>query len=63
MHTPIFTPLAVAEALPASASRTSPASSAENRVEIVLVNGRRLVVPVDMDPEALARLLPVVDRA
>ena len=30
-------------------------------VEIVLVNGRRLVVPVDMDPQALARLLPVID--
>tara|TARA_R110002020_G_scaffold49892_7_gene141645 strand:+ start:1144 stop:1548 length:405 start_codon:yes stop_codon:yes gene_type:complete len=63
MRTPMFTPLAVAEALPTSVSKTSPASGAVNRVEIVLVNGRRLVVPVDMDPEALARLLPIVDRA
>jgi transposase len=61
MRTPIFTALAVAEALPTSASKTSPASSLENRVELVLENGRRLVVPVDVDPQALARLLPVID--
>ena len=61
MRTPIFTPLAVDEALPTSASKTSPASNLENRVEIVPENGRRLVVPVDVDPQALARLLPVID--
>lgn len=51
MRTPIFTPLAVDEALPTSASKTSPASNLENRVEIVPENGRRLVVPVDVDPQ------------
>lgn len=63
MRTPMFTPLAVAATPPTSASEPPPTSSPVNRVEIVLVNGRRLVVPVDMDPEALARLLPMVDRA
>jgi transposase len=60
VHVPMFTPLAVAAAPPVSGSETSRAPIPENRVEIVLVNGRRLVAPVDMDPEALARLLPVI---
>jgi transposase len=76
MRTPMFTPRAVAATPPTSACdiglRHRPATSAceppaasspVNRVEIVLLNGRRRVVPVDMDPEALARLLPIVDRA
>ena len=63
MRTPMFTPVSVAAAAPTSVSEPPPASSAENRVEIVLGNRRRLMVPVDMDPEALARLLPIVDRA
>ena len=63
MRTPMFKPVSVAAAAPTSVSEPPPASSAENRVEIVLGNGRRLMVPVDMDPEALARLLPIVDRA
>ena len=57
----MFTPLSVAEALPTFVPKASAASSLENRVEIVLGNGRRLVVPVDVDPQALARLLPVID--
>ena len=40
--------------------RTTPVSQG-HPVEVVLVNGRRLVVPVDVAPETLARLLPVVD--
>lgn len=63
MRTPMFTPVSVAAAPLTSASETFPGSSPANRVEIVLVNGRRLVVPVYMEPEALARLLPIVDRA
>ncbi|WP_240512262.1 hypothetical protein [Pseudoruegeria sp. SK021] len=31
------------------------------QVEIALLNGRRLIVPTRVDPEALARLLSVVD--
>ncbi|MDW4496351.1 transposase [Sulfitobacter sp. D35] len=61
MRTPMFTPLAVSATPPTSASMTFPASSLDNRVEIVLGNGRRLVVAVDVDPQALARLLPVID--
>jgi hypothetical protein len=33
----------------------------EARVEIALRNGRQLAVPANVDPEALARLLSVVD--
>lgn len=58
---PMFTPLAVAAAPPATAPDTSRTSLPGNRLEVVLGNGRRLLVPVDVDPEALARLLPVID--
>ncbi|KGM86472.1 hypothetical protein rosmuc_03613 [Roseovarius mucosus DSM 17069] len=30
-------------------------------MEIALPNGRRLIVPILVDPEALARILSVVD--
>jgi hypothetical protein len=39
------------------------APASETRVEIVLGNGRRVVVPVSVDPVALGRLLPIVDGA
>jgi transposase len=58
---PMFTPLAVTAAPPATAPDTSRTSIPGNRLEVVLGNGRRLLVPVDVDPEALARLLPVID--
>ena len=58
---PMFTPLAVAATPPATAPDTSRTSIPGNRLEVVLGNGRRLLVPVDVDPEALARLLPVID--
>src|SRR6056297_937781 len=61
MRAPMFTPLAVSAPPPASASEASRASIPDDRLEIVLVSGRRLVVPVDVDPQALARLLPVID--
>jgi len=35
----------------------------QERIEIVLANGRRIIVPATVDPEALARLLPVLERA
>jgi transposase len=31
------------------------------RVEIVLRNGRRLFVPSSVEPDALARLLPILE--
>jgi len=61
MRTPMFTPVAVAAAPPASAVEASRASSPQDRLEIVLGNGRRLVVPAGVDPQTLARLLPVID--
>jgi transposase len=34
----------------------------QERIEIVLVNGRRVIVPATIDPDSLARLLPVLER-
>jgi transposase len=59
---PSFTPLAVM-AEPVSTAAAPSASAAEAQVEIVLGNGRRVLVPASIDPSALARLLPVLDRA
>lgn len=39
-----------------------PPSNPEARIEIELRNGRRVLVPANVNPEALARLLPVVER-
>lgn len=61
---PAFIPLTLASVRPEPsmpASSTTPAVRPDSRVEIVLRNGRRLVVPVDVDPTALARLVAVVD--
>lgn len=55
-----FIPLMLAAEPPASASGAS-RSNPEARVEIALKNGRQLVVPANVDPDALARLLLVVD--
>jgi len=56
---PMFTPLALAP--PASAPAA--ASASETKVEIVLANGRRVVVAASIDPAALTRLLPVLEGA
>jgi transposase len=60
---PIFKPVNVtAEAL--SALRpASPEGSGAVKIEIVLANGRRVIIPSSVDPAALARLLPVLERA
>lgn len=42
---------------------TLPASRAEERIEIVLANGRRLVLSASIDADALARLIQVLERA
>ena len=57
---PAFAPVVVASE-PTAMAPVAPAS--ETRVEIVLGNGRRVVVPVSVDPVALGRLLPVVEGA
>lgn len=55
--TPNVTPVMVCEASSPSVAATTP----EATIEIVLRNGRRMTVPVSVDPKTLARLLPVVD--
>ncbi|MGR3270524.1 hypothetical protein [Thalassococcus profundi] len=44
-----------------AAAEASHTPVSQGTIEIVLANRRRLVVPVDVAPETLARLLPVVD--
>lgn len=58
---PAFTPLALAAEPRGAAVEGSHSPVSQGTMEIVLVNGRRLVVPVEVVPETLARLLPVVD--
>jgi transposase len=57
---PVFIPLTLSADAPAT--RTPLPSNPEARIEIALRNGRRLVVPANVEPEALARLLPVLER-
>jgi transposase len=40
-----------------------PGSGHDVRIEIDLPNGRRLTIPATLDPNLLARLLPVVDAS
>ncbi|MBA3325208.1 MAG: transposase [Rhodobacteraceae bacterium] len=61
---PAFSPVAVMANPASTTAVAAPAASAvETKIEIVLGNGRRVVAPVSIDPAALARLLPVLDRA
>ncbi|MCQ0090918.1 transposase [Roseovarius sp. M141] len=58
-----FAPVTVTKGVPAS--QTGPVDPPDlprnSQVEIALPNGRRLVVPTGVEPEALARILSVVD--
>lgn len=55
---PTFVPLTLAPEV----SDPPPRTAAKNvQVEIVLRNGRRLIVSSAVDPDALARLLPVLE--
>lgn len=64
-HSASFAPVTVTKVSPVSQS--GPADPFEPtrgaQVEIALPNGRRLIVPTGVDPEALARLIQVVERA
>ena len=40
-----------------------PAATGDERVEITLANGRKIVLGIAVDPMALARLVQVLDRA
>ncbi|MEI4234519.1 IS66 family insertion sequence element accessory protein TnpB [Roseovarius sp. D22-M7] len=58
---PPFTSLALTADTQEAAPEAPTLSAAEDKVEIALGNGRRMAVPVHIDPTVLARLLPVVD--
>jgi transposase len=60
---PAFRPVAFLTEPAAPASAAPRHCAALEKIEILLSNGRRIVVPAGIDPEALARLLPVVERA
>lgn len=58
-----FTPLQIApEGSRSALARACPEAGSE-RIEVVLTNGRRLVIGADMDLERLARLVQVLERA
>ena len=54
--------LVAATPLAAAAALGSPEPRVE-RIEIVLMNGRRLLVGMDVDAAALARVVSVLERA
>ena len=56
---PSFAPVLMA---PEEPSRVEPSSGAD-RIEIVLGNGRRLIVGAGIDASALARVVAVLERA
>jgi transposase len=56
-----FSPVSIAPERP-RAAEPAPETAGET-VEVTLVNGRRLAVPVSIDPEALGRLIQVLERA
>jgi len=62
-RSPAFIPLTLSAAASVPAAPAPLPSNPEAKVEIALRNGRRLVVPANVEPEALARLLPVLERA
>jgi len=48
---------------PEPAAVAQVATGTDPKTEIVLANGRRIIVPAGIDPGSLARLLPVLERA
>ena len=57
-----FAPVTVAKETPASpANPVNSCPSPDCQIEIALPNGRRLIVPVGVEPAVLARVLAVVD--
>ena len=56
-----FAPVSVMKAPAPQTNSVDPCPPSDCQVEIVLPNKRRLIVPVGVEPEALARILAVVD--
>lgn len=46
----------------AARARSKADTGCPERIEVVLANGRRVIVPATIDPDSLARLLPVLER-
>ena len=61
-HAVSFAPLTVTTAPASQTNWVDPGPSPDCQVEVALPNGRRVIVPVGVEPEALARILAVVDR-
>lgn len=62
---PAFIPLTLPPGPPAAMPVAAPVAghdTADVQLEIVLRNGRRLLIPSAVDPEVLVRLLPVLDN-
>ncbi|MFC3725728.1 IS66-like element accessory protein TnpA [Neoaquamicrobium sediminum] len=57
------TPPLPAPVLAAPTSRAVMPAMADATIDVVLRNGRRMIVPVSIDPVVLARLLPIVDAS
>ena len=60
---PAFRPVAFLAEPAAPASAAPRHCAASENIEILLANGRRIVVSAGIDPKALARLLPVLEQA
>jgi len=61
---PAFIPLAVSPMAPVAVPATAqeaPRNTPDVQLEVLLRNGRRLLVPSSVDPEVLARLLPALE--
>jgi transposase len=61
LMTPAVSPKAAPMALPRSRRRSPPLKAGSGLVEIALCNGRTIKVDAGIDPEALARLVAVLD--
>lgn len=58
-----FTPLQIAAEVPRLAPAKACSQAEQDRIEVVLTNGRRLVIGAGMDLERLARLVQALERA
>lgn len=59
-----FVPLAISPPEASSCHVTAkPVSGGDVPITVDLVNGRRLTIPTTIDPDILARLLPVLDAS
>ena len=58
-----FTPLQIAPEVPSPAPAKACPQTVSDCIEVVLANGRRLVIGADTDLERLARLVQLLDRA